>query len=171
MGSDGVREVDLPPDARVLTTLSRVDYTDAFRLEGAQAQARTGEEWIRALLEDAPAATRTKLRRGWSALGVRLGPVDDETLVLGWPVRRSSPEFALLAASSAIGMEAEVLCKREQHGLLVATFMQLNTPLARAVWGSFSPQHRRVLRHLVEEAGRRVGERSRVAHPSARPAP
>src|SRR3712207_8868206 len=97
------------------------------------------------MLEGAPAATRARLRRGWSALGVRLGPATDDRRILGWAVRRSSPEFAVLAASSLIGMEAEVVCKREPRGLLVATFMQLKNPVARTVWAVVSPRHRRVL--------------------------
>jgi hypothetical protein len=165
-----VREVELPPDARALSTLARVDYTDGFRLEDTPAQERTGEEWLRAMLEGAPAATRAMLRRGWRALGVRLGPAEDERLVLGWPVRRSSPDFALLAATSAIGMDAEVLCKRYDDGLLVATLIQLNTPVARAVWDSLSAQHRLVLRRLVEEAGRRARGRAGVAETRPRPA-
>jgi hypothetical protein len=153
---DRVRAVALPPDARALTTLDHVEYTDAFRLEIGLAEERTAEEWARALLEDAPAATRTMLRRGWFALGVQLGSTEDERLVLGWPVRWNSPEYVLLAARSLLGMEAEVLVKREQRTLLVATLMHLSNPLARAVWTAFAPKHRRVLHHLVKEAGKRA---------------
>jgi hypothetical protein len=153
---DRVRAVALPPDARALTTLDHVEYTDAFRLETGLAEERTAEEWARALLEEAPAATRTKLRRGWFALGVQLGSTEDERLVLGWRVRRNSPEYVLLAARSLLGMEAEVLVKREQSTLLVATLMRLSNPLARAVWTAFAPKHRRVLHHLVKEAGKRA---------------
>lgn len=88
----------------------------------------TAEEWARAILEDAPPATRTMLRRGCFALGVRLGSPEDERLVLGWPVRRRTSEFALLATSSRLGMEAEVLLKRERDALLFATLMQLKEP-------------------------------------------
>jgi hypothetical protein len=38
-----VRQVTLPPAARALSTLSRVDYEDAFLLETGPAQDRTGE--------------------------------------------------------------------------------------------------------------------------------
>jgi Protein of unknown function (DUF2867) len=150
-----VRAVALPPDARALTTLEHVDYTDAFRLETGLADERTAEEWARALLEEAPDATRTALRRGWFVLGVQLGSTEDARLVLGWPVRCNSPEYVLLAARSLLGMEAEVLVKREQRTLLVATFMHLRNPVARAVWTAFAPKHRRVLHHLVKEAGTR----------------
>jgi hypothetical protein len=149
-----VREVALPPPARTLSTLSRVDYTDAFRLETPQVQDRTGEGWIRAILEDAPTATRRRLRRGWFLLGVRLGSTEDDRLVLGWEVRRSTQDFVVLAARSLLGMEAEVLCRREPDALLVATFMQLNNPLARAVWAAIAPHHRKVLRHLISQASR-----------------
>jgi hypothetical protein len=151
-----IREVSLPRDALQLSTLSRVDYTDACRLETAHARERTGEEWARALLEEAPAATRTSLRRGWFVLGVRLGSTENERLVLGWSIRRSSPEFALLAARSLLGMDAEVLVKRDKRALLVATIMQFKNPLVRAFWAAFSHHHRRVVLHLVKEAGRRA---------------
>jgi hypothetical protein len=151
-----VREVELPPGARALTTLPRVDYTDAFLLETGRVEDKTGEEWARAILEDAPAATRKMLRRGWFALGVRLGSTEDRRLVLGWTVRRSSPGYALLATRSLLGMEAEALIKRERHGLLGATLMKFNNPIVRMFWAGFSFQHRRVLRHLLTQAGRRV---------------
>jgi hypothetical protein len=158
-----VREVAVPPDALALTTLSRVDYTDAFRLEAGRTHDWTGEEWARAMLQGAPAATRTRLRRGWFALGVRLGSADDERRILGWAIRRSSPEFAVLAASSVIGMEAEVVCKREPRGVLVATFMRLDNPVARMVWAVVSPRHRKVLRHLIEDlSARSTDERGSI---------
>jgi hypothetical protein len=40
-----VRQVTLPPAARALSTLSRVDYEDAFLVETGPAQDRTGEQW------------------------------------------------------------------------------------------------------------------------------
>jgi hypothetical protein len=146
-----VHAVAVSPCAR-LTTLDHVDYTDGFRLETGLAQERTAEDWARALLEEAPAATRAKLRRGWFVLGVRLGSTEDDRLVLGWTVRRSSPDNVLLAARSLLGFEAEVLVRRERTAVVVATFMQLKNPVARAVWAAFAPQHRRVLRHLLKEA-------------------
>ena len=148
---DQIIEIDIPPEARELTTLSRVDYTDAFILETARAADLTGEQWARAILEGAPEGTRTMLRRGWFMLGVRLGSTDDESLVLGWTVRRSFPDHALLAARSPFGLDAEVLFKREPKGLLAATLMKFNNPIARAFWGRFSSRHRKVLRHLLRQ--------------------
>jgi hypothetical protein len=156
MATDEVREIKLSPAARELSTLSRVDYTDAFLLAAPRGDERTGEEWARAMLEDAPAATRRGLRRGWFVLGVALGSTDDRRRVLGWAVRQSSPDHAVLAADSLMGMEAEILFKPERDGLLFATIIKLNNPLVRAVWAAFSPQHRRVVRHLLRQAGARA---------------
>jgi hypothetical protein len=148
--------VALAPHVR-LTTLDRVDYADAFRLETELAQKRTAEQWARALLEEAPEATRVMLRRGWFALGVQLGSTEDGQLVLGWPVRWRAPDNVVLGARSRLGFEAEVLVTRERSAVVVATVMQLKNPAARAVWTGFAPKHRRVLRHLLEEAGERAG--------------
>jgi hypothetical protein len=151
-----VCEVTLPPPVLELTALARVDYTDAFRLTAPRGSDRTGEQWARAMLEDAPAETRRALRRGWRALGLRLGSVDDRRRVLGWPLRDSSPDHALLATDSRIGFQAELIFKREPDGLLFATILKLNNPLIRAIWAAFSPRHRNVVRGLLIQAGRRA---------------
>jgi hypothetical protein len=145
-----VREVALPSDARAFSTLGRVDYVDAFRVDVGAATERTGEAWARATLEDAPASMRRSLRRGWYALGLRLGST--RSGVLGWEVRQRSPDVALLAGRSWVGMPAELLFKREQGSLLFATFVQHKNPLARAVWAGVAPGHRRVVQHLLERA-------------------
>jgi hypothetical protein len=87
-------------------------------------------------------------------------PDGDEPESLTDPPRLAHPprldRYARNAAPCRVGMEAEVLVKREQSTLLVATFMHLRNPLARAVWTAFAPKHWRVLHHLVKEAGRRA---------------
>jgi hypothetical protein len=151
-----VREVALPPGARALSTLARVDYEDAFRVEVGSARDRTAAEWARAIVEGAPASLRHGLRRGWSALGYRLGPTRSERFVLGWEVRRSTPDFVLLGATSRLGMPAELLLKRQQQALLFATFVQKQNPLARIVWAAVEPGHRPVVRYVLEQAAARV---------------
>ena len=145
-----VRQVAVPPAARARSTL-RPWYEDAFVLETGAAQERTGEEWARALLEDAPAGMQRSLRRGWwCALGLLLGSTRDERRVLGWEVRRRAPEFALLGADSRLGMVGEVLVEHRPRALLVATFIQMRNPLARVVWAGVSPGHRQAVRALLE---------------------
>ena len=159
--SEMVRQVAMPPAARALSTLSQVDYEDAFVVEVGPARERTGEQWARAILEDAPAGTRTALRRGWLALGLRIGSTRSDGYVLGWEVRRSTPDFALLAAGSRLGMPAELLMKRRRRTLLFATFVQHEYAVARAVWAGVEPLHRRVVRDVLEQAGRRIREQER----------
>ena len=149
-----VSQVAVPPDARALSTVARVDYEDAFLAEAEQAEKRTGEQWARAFLEDPPLKTRRTLRAGWFALGLQLGPTESERLVLGWEVRRRGPDFALLAARSALGMEGEVLVKRGENTLLVATFLQLENLLARVVWAGAQHGHRRAVQDLLARATR-----------------
>ena len=59
-----VRQVTPPPAARALSTLCHVDYEDAFLVGTGPAQDRTGEQWARAILEDAPVSTRIRSRGG-----------------------------------------------------------------------------------------------------------
>jgi hypothetical protein len=148
-----VRQVPLPPAARALSTLSHVDYEDAFLVETGPARDRTGEQWARAILEGAPGSTRTSLSRGWSALGLRLGSTQCDRFVLGWEVRRSTPDIALLGASGRLGLSGELLFARQQDTLLFATFVQLENPIARTLWARIAPRHRQVVRDLLEQAG------------------
>jgi hypothetical protein len=148
-----VRQVAVPATARALSTLPRVDYEDAFIVEADAAGDRTSDQWARAVLEGAPAVTRAGLRVGWSALGLRLGPTPspDES-VLGWELRRSSRDVALLASTSPLGLAAEVLFTRQPHGVLFATFVHHQSSLSRAVWLGVAPIHRRAVRCVLEQA-------------------
>jgi hypothetical protein len=152
LGSDSVRQVPLPPAARALSTLPRLDYDDCFLAQVEAVRDRTGEQWARAVLEDAPAVTRTALGSGWSALRLNRGSTSDPRLVLGWEVRTSDADFALLGAESPLGLRGEVLFKREPDALLFATFIELQNPGARGAWTATAPGHRQIVRHLLEQA-------------------
>jgi hypothetical protein len=52
-------------------------------------------------------------------------------------------------------MPAELLFKRQQRGLLFATFVQKENQIARAVWAAVDPLHRPVVRYVLEQASRR----------------
>jgi hypothetical protein len=79
--------------------------------------------------------------------------------VLGWEVRRSTPDFVLLGAGSRLGMPAELLVKRRRQTLLFATFVQKGNHIARAVWAGVDPVHRPVVRCVLEQASCREGRR------------
>jgi hypothetical protein len=150
-----VSEVSLPADARALSTLSRVDYTDAFIVD-AGGDERTAEQWARAVFNDAPLAVRARLVSGWIGLGLKLGEPWSTRRVLGWKVQQRSPSVILLGAESVLGLQAELLFRTEPRGLLFATFVQQNNAAARAVWGRITSTHKTVVRSLLEHAARRL---------------
>jgi hypothetical protein len=151
-----VRQIEVPAAARELSTLDRIDYADAFRVDTGPAPGRTAEQWARSVLEDAPATMRTTLLSGWASLGLKVGRPGSEGTVLGWKVLESTPDHILLGADSRIGMPGELLFKRERDGLLFATFVQYGNPAARAVWAGVEQVHVRIVRGILERAGGRT---------------
>jgi hypothetical protein len=51
--AQAVRQVPVPREARARSTLSRIDYADAFVVENRAARERTAEQWMRTVLEGA----------------------------------------------------------------------------------------------------------------------
>jgi hypothetical protein len=149
-----VTQISLPHDARMLSTLPRIDYHDAFAVT---ADVRhTSEQWIDAVLQDAPASVRRRLWLGWRALGLKLGAPWSSHRVLGWKVRHSDPAFVLLAADSWLGLRGELLFRSEPDGLLFATFVQQTNPAARALWAAMTRRHQDVVRSLLTHAASRA---------------
>ena len=146
------RQVAVPVVARARCTLRRVDYEDAFAVELGSAHVRTAEQWARAFLEDAPPAMRNGLRRGWLALGLKLDATPSERSVLGWEVRRSTPDYVLLGADSRIGMPAELLVTRQKRAVRIATFLEHQSSAARAMWATFERAHRRIVPRVLVQA-------------------
>jgi hypothetical protein len=150
-----VRQVAVPPAVRALSTLSHVDYADAFLVDVGPTRERTAEQWSRAVMEDAPITVRRTLQSGWTGIGLKLAGKPSDRFVLGWEIRRNVPELVLLGADSRIGMSGELLFKREQDTLLFATFVQHDNHAARALWAGVEPVHVPVVRRVLEHASRR----------------
>ncbi len=147
-----VRQVTPPPCTRALSTFSRVDYQDAFVVATGPAQDRTAEQWARVLLEDAPASTRGSLSRGWARLGLLLGSAPPDRSVLGWEIRRSTPDIVLLGAEGRFGLSGELLFERRPRTLLCATFVHLENHVSRGLWAAIESRHQQVVRDLLEQA-------------------
>jgi Protein of unknown function (DUF2867) len=152
-----VRQIALPQDARALGTMSRIDYEDAFAVTADVR--RSAEEWVRAVLYDAPPRVRRRLWLGWTALGLKLGPPSSSDRVLGWKVKHSDPDFVLLAADSWLGFRGELLFRREPDRLLFATLVQQTNPAVRVLWAAITPRHQRVVRSLLSHAAERAQDR------------
>jgi hypothetical protein len=155
------QQVDVPQEARALSTLPRVDYEDAFVAGTEGAPDLTAEQWARAMLEDAPLATRRALRWTWLALGLRLGPTRSERQVFGWEIRHRSPDLVLLGADAVLGIRAELLFRHQDGTLLCATFLQRRNPIARAVWAAIERGHRRAVPDLLALAVHRARKKDR----------
>jgi alpha-N-arabinofuranosidase len=156
-----VRQISLPAEARAISTLSRIDYSDAFVVD---AGVELGpERWARAMVADAPLAMRVRLLSGWTALGLRLGLPWAADRVLGWRVRESKPGFVLLRANSWLGMKAELLFCVQPRGVLFATLIQQKHALARGLWRKVAPTHQAVVRSLLLNAARREADRPRTS--------
>jgi hypothetical protein len=154
--SPTVTQISLPADARVLSTLPRIDYEDAFVFTGVAEHAP--RQWARAVIDDAPPRVRARLYTGWLSLGLRLGPPWSSHRVLGWRVARSEPDWLLLKASSWLGLRGELLFRSEPDGLLFATLIQLTNPVARSVWARVTDTHQQVVLSLLRHAaGREAG--------------
>jgi hypothetical protein len=151
-----VQQIALSPDARALTTLPVLDYTDAFSVTGHPPGERSPEQWARAVLAGAPRGVRVKLVISWTLLGLRLGVRPPGGRILGWRVRHSTPDYLLLGAGSRLGLPAELLFRCEPGGLLFATFVQQRSRLARALWPRVIPSHQRVVGSLLAHGARRV---------------
>jgi hypothetical protein len=78
--------------------------------------------------------------------------------VLGWEVRRNTPDVALLGADSRFGLAAELLFRREGETVHFSTFVQLKNPVARAVWSRVEPVHEQVVPRLLAMAERRPAD-------------
>ncbi|WP_157006935.1 hypothetical protein [Agromyces laixinhei] len=150
-------EIQVPPEVRALSTLSRIDYQNAVLVETDtrpdSALQRTAEQWARAALEDAPAEIRRTLTQQWTArFGLQLEPAHPDRHVLGWPIRRSAPDHALLGTASDNGLQAELLIQCRPDALLFASFIQHDTDDARARWAEAEHLHAPAMCRLLDDA-------------------
>jgi hypothetical protein len=155
-----VSEAEVPGSALALSTLPWIDYRDGFRLELPGGPELSGEEWAREMLDGASWETRRSLRRGWPLLGLKMAPDGTPGSILGWRIRHSGPDYALLGADSRIGMPGELLFHPEPGGFFFATLIQQRNPFVRALWAPIGPPHRRVVPALMRRAAARVTARA-----------
>jgi len=165
-GRGGVQQVAVPNAARELSTLARIDYEDAFLVDVGAPPTRAAEQWARAILDDAPTSVRLRLWSAWMMLGLRLASPGSRRHVLGWEIRKATPDYVLLGSRSRIGMPAELLVKRHGKTLLFDTFVQKSNPIAAAAWAAIERTHERTVPALLGQFRRRAllangGRRSR----------
>lgn len=150
-GPGGVRRIEVPGEARSLSTLARVDYADAF-VADVDVHSASAASWGETALSAAPPGSRATLIAGWSALGLQLGRGPDT--MLGWRVQEDTPDLLLLDARSRVrpGFSAQLLLRRRDDDLLFCTFVMFHSAAARLLWRAVEPIHVRVVPELLEDA-------------------
>ncbi len=149
-----VQRVDADEALLACTTLSRVDHVDVHTLSPTSA-LQTPEAWARIILEGPPAATRLRLRAGWTMLGLRLHRGDAD-VIAGWRITHRDTEYLRLQASSALGLTGELVTRVTDDHVVFATLVRLGNPAARLLWARVLPTHLTVVRSLLEGAAART---------------
>ncbi|QBD78144.1 DUF2867 domain-containing protein [Ktedonosporobacter rubrisoli] len=129
-----------PP--RVQTGDNPADYIDEFEVSILDGDARTAEQWARAIFEEAPLPVRWFLLFGWRwVLGLRLGPRLSSTHVLGWQIVKREPDAISLELRSAL-MVAQLSMHLVGSKLIWNTYVYYTRGLARPLWTAVGLLHR-----------------------------
>jgi hypothetical protein len=151
-----VEAIEVPAAVRELTAIEPIAYEDCFAVEPAPAAWRPAELAARAVLDEAPVKLRAALLQGWSSLGLRLDPESPDR-ILGWHLRRSNEDVAIVAADSPLGIAAELVFTRQGEEMIYATFVRLDGADARAAWAQIEPVHPPMVKRLLEGAAAAAG--------------
>ncbi|MEV6065874.1 hypothetical protein AB0L82_04905 [Nocardia sp. NPDC052001] len=151
-----VEEVSLDADTLALTTLTGFGHYDAHLLRTSASGTRPAEQWAREILEEVAPDVATALQRGWRRIALQLAPVGSEGTIAGWRIAYSAPEYLLLQAESTRGFEGQLLFRRDDTGVLLATFVRFIDPAARAIWERVLPNHLEFVRSLLTARARRL---------------
>jgi hypothetical protein len=144
--------VDVPEAVLAMDTLPDPSYTCAFEIDAPPTDTRTAEEWLRAIMEDAPASLRWFILAGWVAgLRLRLGPRPSTDHVLGWKI------LSVTSTEIAIGVEGATLSAHQvvqvkDGRVLHATNVRYDRPAAPVIWALAAPIHVRMIPYLMEQA-------------------
>ncbi|MEV0248427.1 hypothetical protein AB0H76_17650 [Nocardia sp. NPDC050712] len=145
-----VDAVDVDTEMLAFSTLADIGHSDAHLLRTDRSADHSAEQWARAILEDVPAEVRVTLERAWKVIALSLAPVGAAHTIAGWSIAHTGPDYVLLQAESTFDFEGQLLFRRSEKGVLLATFVQFHDPAARAVWDRSLPSHLRFVRSLLE---------------------
>jgi hypothetical protein len=128
------------------------DYADSFRLDLAEPDTRSAEQWLRDALERSPAVRWIVLVVHRHVLRFELGPLDDDH-VIGWRIAGSEPDVVRLQASSPL-FRGQIEGRRfGGTATTVTTTLRYGRPvLSRVIWTIVGPLHRRIAPYLLERA-------------------
>jgi hypothetical protein len=134
--------------------LQRVDHEDTWRVRMDGWPDRGAERCARIVLDEAPLATRVGLRTGWANIGLKLD--SGANTILGWTIRRNTPEVVVLGLPSRVGMPGELIFRRDGPDLLFATLVQHRSRAASMLWRAILSVHVPIVRELLTVACSRL---------------
>jgi hypothetical protein len=142
----------VPAAARAVDPLRDADYSYALEADTTGSDARSPEQWARAVFEDPSAAMRWFLLAGWrTVLGLRLGPLRSPDYVLGWHVRDRTVDSIVLEARSWFLTCYQVFWTSGST-LVYTTSVRYERKIGRVIWPPVSLVHGRTLPHLLRRA-------------------
>jgi hypothetical protein len=146
--------VVVPASAGPGTDFGPPDYSVAFGLPLANADAHDAETWIRAVFDGAPAAFRPVLAAGWRfGLGLRLGPRRSPEHVSGWRIAERRGGLVAVTASSRLLVAMNVVLV-DASGVTWLTFVRYRRRAGQLAWGSAAPIHQWTAPYLLTHAGK-----------------
>lgn len=145
----------IDPDDALLacTTLDRIDHVDAHLLR--TDNTRSPAQWAHEILENVSALRQLSLRTGWTLLGIKLRH-GDRDVIAGWPIAHCDSEYIRLQTDSYTGLTGELVARVTDDGLVFATFVRVDGPVARLLWNRALATHLAVVPALLAEAGERL---------------
>ncbi|WP_067690518.1 hypothetical protein [Nocardia jejuensis] len=159
-----VEAVEVDAELLAFSTLEDIHHGDAHLLFTDYSGDYSAEQWARIILENVPGETRIALERAWQIIALRLRAVGTAHTVAGWPIAHVDPEYVLLHTASDFGFEGQLLFRRNENSVLLATFVRFHDPAARAVWDRALPAHLGFVRTLLAASADRLADTSAANH-------
>lgn len=140
------RRVGVPTDLHPIASLDRIDYADAYRAPSVPRD-HSAEAWLRTAFDDAPALGVRAARMIWRLVGAELAPDPSPGHIFGCRLTVHDEGIATMAVIWRVGLRATIVGRTDtartgRNGLVMATFVHLETPASRRVWRVLAPVHR-----------------------------
>lgn len=140
------RRIGVPSELHAVAALDRIDYADAYRAPSVPHD-HSAETWLRTAFDEAPRAGILFTRAAWRLVGAELAPDPSPGHIFGCPLTVHDEGTATMDVIWRVGLRATIVGwidtdRTDRNGLVMATFVRLDTPASRRVWRTLSPVHR-----------------------------
>jgi hypothetical protein len=152
-GSMRARRIEGTAQIPGADTAAGSHYAAAWEVSIPSGDARSAEQWARAVFEEAPRAIRSFVMVGWIAgLGLRLGPRPSTDHVIGWQIASAAPDQIVLRVRSALLGTGHLALRVERSRVVLGSFVRYEKRGARPIWAAVQPLHHLILPYLLGHA-------------------